>query len=94
MPRGTAAEAIPPLAPSVMERIPLSRIGREGLPGHCLARVDGGGTADPPAGRGMSGAVYVFGSNERTHGLSDSLMSMVAHRAAIVSASLLVAPAH
>ena len=94
VPRGTAAEAIQPLAPSVMERIPLSRVGREGLPGHCLARVDGGGTADPPAGRGMSGAVYVFGSNERTHGLSDSLMSMVAHRAAIVSASLLVAPAH
>ncbi|WFD05055.1 taxifolin 8-monooxygenase [Malassezia vespertilionis] len=35
--------------------------------------------------------LYVFGCNEHTHGLSDSLMSMVAHRANVVSASLMAA---
>ena len=37
-------------------------------------------------------AVYLMGCNEATHGLADSLMSMVAHRAGVVAASILERP--
>lgn len=94
--------------PAVLERIPQSRVGREGSRESSVAsarRGDSGynsGTPSTPCTpcterhevpeRPTTPAnVYVFGCNEYTHGLSDSLMSMVAHRAGVVSASLLSA---
>lgn len=47
------------------------------------AEVESAGTDQGPV------HVYVFGCNEPTHGLSDSLMSMTAHRAHVVTASVL-----
>ncbi|WFD21742.1 taxifolin 8-monooxygenase [Malassezia equina] len=82
------------LPDTVAKRIPHSRLGREGSRESSVAR----GAPDardpepaPPTEAPRDGAVFVFGSNESTHGLSDSLMSMVAHRAGIVTASLLAA---
>ncbi|KAI3625952.1 hypothetical protein CBS9595_001313 [Malassezia furfur] len=92
------------LHPAVLERIPQSRMGREGSRENSVAsarRGDSGYSSSPVPGSpkhelsealhrpGAPANVYVFGCNEYTHGLSDSLMSMVAHRAGVVSASLL-----
>lgn len=44
------------------------------------------------ARHGAPPAVYLMGCNEATHGLADSLMSMVAHRAGVVAASILERP--
>lgn len=92
------------LHPTVLERIPQSRVGREGSRESSVAsarRGDSGYNSNAPGTPGpedadaanseQSANVYVFGCNEYTHGLSDSLMSMVAHRAGVVSASLLAA---
>lgn len=94
--------------PSVLERIPQSRVGREGSRESSVAsdkprEMDSGYSSthapsspvsesgDPMGRCGAPANVYLFGCNEYTHGLSDSLMSMVAHRAGVVSASLLAA---
>ncbi|KAL4400182.1 taxifolin 8-monooxygenase [Malassezia pachydermatis] len=90
------------LPESVIQRIPCSRIGIEGQREPSLSRngSESSTRASTPPGTSASassshsrpaGAIYMFGSNEHTHGLSDSLMSMVAHRAGIVTASLLAA---
>ncbi|WFC98198.1 taxifolin 8-monooxygenase [Malassezia yamatoensis] len=101
------ASSVCALHPSVMQRIPQSRMGREGSRENSLAssrRDDSGynssSTPDSPSNststneqslaRGPTN-LYLFGCNEYTHGLSDSLMSMVAHRAGVVSTSLLSA---
>mgnify|MGYP001759189097 FL=1 len=82
------------LPDTVAMRIPRSRLGREGSRDSSVARStpdDRDPAPAPPVQAPRDGAVFVFGSNESTHGLSDSLMSMVAHRAGIVTASLLAA---
>lgn len=92
------APAPVPLPETVSRLLPVSRVGREGSRTPSLSRSvspDGRlrsrSRPAPPSGRAQ-GAVYVFGSNEATHGLADSLMSMVAHRAGVVAASLLENP--
>ncbi|WFD25447.1 taxifolin 8-monooxygenase [Malassezia nana] len=90
----SSAPAVTALPATVIQRIPHSRLGREGSRESSVARGAPGAQSPPPASHvdpPRDGAVFVFGSNESTHGLSDSLMSMVAHRAGIVTASLLAA---
>lgn len=78
---------------NVAQRVARSQLGREGcrepsLPPSRAASPSDSSAALPSAPT-SSGQMFLFGCNERTHGLSDSLMSMVAHRAGIVTASLL-----
>ena len=89
---------------STIQHIPRSQLGREGRREPTLSRYNARwppASSTHPASESaststssaplkpMAGAVFLFGCNEPTHGLSDSLMSMVAHRAGIVTASLL-----
>ncbi|WFD29451.1 taxifolin 8-monooxygenase [Malassezia sp. CBS 17886] len=77
--------------PAVLQYLPGSRFSSDGSPPSSINTSDDSGytSTNSSPGRTRSPAVYVFGCNEYTHGLSDSLMSIVAHRAGIVSTALL-----
>ena len=78
---------------NVAQCVARSQLGREGCREPSLPPSRAASLPDTSAAQSeapaVSGQIFLFGCNERTHGLSDSLMSMVAHRAGIVTASLL-----